>query len=224
MNKKNKMLLVVLSFVVVCAIGYALFSENITVTGTATASGNFSLKLSCMNATDNSNFIEANRAYKNVDISNPSISCSNNTITSSVTLNRPGSIHTFLIEVENTGTIPFRLKSVENVKNGSIATIENVELSDYDLFISDEVNYIYTSFLFDSIWEDPETIENGYVEPNYIGDSYPFNTYNFTNVIIPGGKAVFYIETWWQEIATESLPNGVDLNSEYKLNFEQITN
>ena len=46
----------------------------------------------------------------------------------------------------------------------------------------------------------------------------------FTNVIIPGGKAVFYITSWWQEIATESLPNGVDLNSEYKLIFEQITN
>ena len=35
MNKNNKILIAVLAFVLVCVVGYALFSENITVTGTA---------------------------------------------------------------------------------------------------------------------------------------------------------------------------------------------
>ena len=47
MNKSNKILLGVLSFVVVCVVGYALFSENITVTGTATAKGSFDITASC---------------------------------------------------------------------------------------------------------------------------------------------------------------------------------
>ena len=47
MNKSNKILLGVLSFVVVCVVGYALFSEKITVTGTATASGNFDINYTC---------------------------------------------------------------------------------------------------------------------------------------------------------------------------------
>ena len=47
MNKSNKILLVVFSFIVVCVIGYALFSENITVTGTATAQGTFDTTVTC---------------------------------------------------------------------------------------------------------------------------------------------------------------------------------
>ena len=35
MNKNNKLLIGMLTFVVVCVVGYALFSENITVTGSA---------------------------------------------------------------------------------------------------------------------------------------------------------------------------------------------
>ena len=47
MNKGNKILLGVLSFVVVCVVGYALFSETITVTGTATANGSYELTTTC---------------------------------------------------------------------------------------------------------------------------------------------------------------------------------
>ena len=45
MNKNNKLLIGMLTFVVVCVVGYALFSENITVTGSATASGDWSISL-----------------------------------------------------------------------------------------------------------------------------------------------------------------------------------
>ncbi len=47
MNKGNKILLAVLAFVLVCVSGYALFSENITVTGSATASGDWSITATC---------------------------------------------------------------------------------------------------------------------------------------------------------------------------------
>ena len=47
MNKSNKILIVVLTFIVVCVVGYALFSENITVTGSATAKGSFDITTTC---------------------------------------------------------------------------------------------------------------------------------------------------------------------------------
>ena len=47
MNRRNKILVGVLAFVLVCVVGYALFSESITVTGTATADGNFNITATC---------------------------------------------------------------------------------------------------------------------------------------------------------------------------------
>ena len=47
MNKGNKILLAVLAFVLVCVVGYALFSESITITGSATASGDWGITATC---------------------------------------------------------------------------------------------------------------------------------------------------------------------------------
>ena len=47
MSKSNKILLGVFAFVVVCVMGYALFSETITVTGSATAKGEFNISTTC---------------------------------------------------------------------------------------------------------------------------------------------------------------------------------
>mgnify|MGYP003308183578 CR=1 FL=1 len=43
MNKKNKILVGCLSLLLVLSVGYALFSETITINGTATAKGNFDI-------------------------------------------------------------------------------------------------------------------------------------------------------------------------------------
>lgn len=58
MNKGNKILLAILSFVVVCVVGYALFGENITVTGTAKAEGTFDIGVSCVTGFS-SDFLDA---------------------------------------------------------------------------------------------------------------------------------------------------------------------
>lgn len=47
MSKSNKILLGVFAFVVVCVMGYALFSETITINGTATAKGEFNITTTC---------------------------------------------------------------------------------------------------------------------------------------------------------------------------------
>ena len=47
MNKGNKTLVGILAFVLVCVVGYALFGENINVTGSATASGDWGITATC---------------------------------------------------------------------------------------------------------------------------------------------------------------------------------
>ena len=47
MNKKNKILVGCLALLLVLSVGYALFSETITINGTATAKGNFDIVLGC---------------------------------------------------------------------------------------------------------------------------------------------------------------------------------
>ena len=68
MNKGNKILLGILAFVVVCVVGYALFGETITVTGSATASGEWSITTTCVSglSQDIKNFMLQYRKKKYV--------------------------------------------------------------------------------------------------------------------------------------------------------------
>ena len=46
MNNKNKILVGCLALLLVLSVGYALFSETVTINGTATAKGNMDLTVS----------------------------------------------------------------------------------------------------------------------------------------------------------------------------------
>ena len=85
MKSKNNILVGCLALLLVLSVGYALFSETVTINGTATAKGDFSLKVSCMNAEENELFVEKNE-FKNVGVSDSIISCNGTTVTSSVSL------------------------------------------------------------------------------------------------------------------------------------------
>ena len=49
MNNKRKSIIVVLLFLVVMTMGYALFSETVTIGGTATGKGNLSVIINDIN-------------------------------------------------------------------------------------------------------------------------------------------------------------------------------
>ena len=54
MSKNNKIILVILTFIVSLMIGYALFSETVTISGTATSQGQFKITTSCITGFSNS--------------------------------------------------------------------------------------------------------------------------------------------------------------------------
>ena len=119
-KKKNKILIGCLALLLVMTVGYALFSENITINGTATAKGDFAYEIETMKGIDAD--IKKNNVYAvlndygvtgadmnfgNEDgVAESSISNTTNTITYSAALTNQGQSQYFTAKITNTGTIP----------------------------------------------------------------------------------------------------------------------
>ena len=137
-NKNNKLLVAMLSFVVVCVVGYALFSDNIKVTGSATASGDWAITATCEEGISSS-FSSAIQSFVNIDeiikeggYGNSSCSVSGNTVTMSTELKYPTAQRAFTIKFKNEGNMDAFLFKVgtKPVKNTSI-TVYNSDNSIY---------------------------------------------------------------------------------------------
>ena len=110
MYKGNKILLGILAFIVVCVVGYALFSETITVTGTATTQGSFDIVGTCQ-AGLNSEFIETvtyefDSNYYETGYRTSNCSFNGDKGTLEVDFEYPGAKRYFTIKLTNNGTIP----------------------------------------------------------------------------------------------------------------------
>lgn len=109
MKRQSVLIIGVISFLIAISIGYAIFSENLEVNGTASAQGTFDVEFTsigeptCLGLTST---CDAN--------SLASISSDKNTL--NVTVNKlefPGSYVTIPITITNKGTIPAILKNIE---------------------------------------------------------------------------------------------------------------
>ena len=130
MNKSNKILLGVLSFIVVCVVGYALFSETITVSGTATASGDFSFEKKCF-AGDSRN------VYQDLEqggYGTESCTVNGNNVSISTELLYPTAQRVYTIEIKNTGAIDGMVKVNEELfpDQASTLQIKSVSLELYN--------------------------------------------------------------------------------------------
>lgn len=105
MKNGNKILLGIFTFVLVCVIGYALFSDTISITGSATTSGDWSITASCSDTIP----AEVQEDYALDDIQggyeNDSCTVSGNTITSKATLLYPSAMKLHHAEYKNTGSV-----------------------------------------------------------------------------------------------------------------------
>ena len=115
MKKQNIAIIGVIAFVLAIAVGYALFSETITVTGTATAKGSFDVEFTEVGNPTCSGFSEectkANLAV---------ISEDKNTLTVTVDkLQYPGAYVEIPVTVTNVGTIPAILTGITESGIGS---------------------------------------------------------------------------------------------------------
>ena len=147
MNNKNKILVGCLALLLVLSVGYALFSDTITINGTATAKGDFAFEITTMKGIDadikTSNMYAILNDYgvsgdtisfgseEGVEIS--SITNTNNTITYSASISEPGQSQYFTAKITNTGTIPMTFDIYYDYQEN--ATIEgNLLMNDGALF------------------------------------------------------------------------------------------
>lgn len=141
MMKKNLSVAVVLAVLLTLAVGYALFSQTINITGTATAQGSFNFSIECSTGlnsgiSDNLSTIISNYnsllTSQGVELipttvaGNDSSSCSTsgNTATMQTNLQYPGALQIFTVKVTNTGSISGKI-DMANQSSNSSATVLN---------------------------------------------------------------------------------------------------
>lgn len=99
MNKQKGIIIGILALIVTMMVGYAIFTETITINGTATAQGNFDLTYTC-NVTDGIGTCKVE----------------DNKITATSNFSKPGELVAYEISVTNEGSIPAVLKAVSSDK------------------------------------------------------------------------------------------------------------
>lgn len=109
MKKQSIAIIGVIAFVLAVAVGYALFSEKLTINGTATAKGDFDVEFTSVGTPTCSGFSGTCEAATLGTISNDK-----NTLTITVNkLQYPGAYVEIPVTVTNKGSIPAVLKSIE---------------------------------------------------------------------------------------------------------------
>ena len=123
MFKKNKILVGCLALLLVLSVGYALFSETITINGTATAKGNFDMTATCQSGYSEELVnagIKGSKDEGQTGFNNDSCSVSSgNKVSFQTGFDAPGAKREFTVKVTNTGTIDAMLdKSKSLVDHG----------------------------------------------------------------------------------------------------------
>ena len=136
-TRNNKLLLGILAFIVTLTIGYALFSQTVTVSGTSTASGTFKMQIT--NATvieqagSSGATVTVSGDKQSMSISVPKLEYPGAYVIIDYTIKNMGSINSLLTSVEITGADLFQTVGSTNavriqpaVKNVSYSTASSV--------------------------------------------------------------------------------------------------
>ncbi len=200
MNNKNKILIGCLALLLVLSVGYALFSETITINGTATAKGSFDITATCKIITESDG-----RDYYTMGGTGV-CDISTGVIKTTSTLNKPTDMVFYEVTLKNSGTIPAKLKNVTSPNN----------------FGTDgqDVNDIYIDF-DKSFMAQYKILENECTYDEECEES------NF--VLGPNETAVIAIMHRWvdsEELDLEEQPSvpasGVVMNYNLSFDFEQV--
>ena len=106
MKKKNMIIIGVIALILAVSVGYALFSDMLTINGTASAKGDFNLTYAC----------EIDESSSNEDLASCQVE-EGNKVTMKSTLSKPNESVLFHVTVTNDGTIPAVLKEVTSPNN-----------------------------------------------------------------------------------------------------------
>ena len=228
---RNKIFVGCLALLLVIVAGYALFSQNLNITGIAKAEGDFELTTSVVDLNESwakdYGFLNRNAVSSGI-VKNPLINVSGNVVTTSVELGIPGSFYNFAIKIKNTGTIPAKLSSIIDKTN-------NVPILDSDLGENETYpNDVYSvhqdennprgNFMFAELGTDSGYIDD-YTSDITTGDRW-FEEQNFNidmlkAVLDPGEEVYYFIHYNWASTSTTP-GEPLTLNWSLEFNFEQV--
>lgn len=192
MNKNNKLLIGMLTFVVVCVVGYALFSENITVTGSATASGDWSITASCSDtipAEVLSDYGKSGR--KQGGYEKDSCLVSGNRVTTSTTLLYPTAKKIYQVEYKNTGSVNAVFKMGPDA--ATVLQDASMQPGALDMKLSlynKKTNAIYKTYTGEDDFEEPG-YNYGYVYVDKVYIKSTSGSYLNTKTEILGNKSLY---------------------------------
>ncbi len=201
MNKQKGIVIGVLAFAVTMMVGYAIFSQNITINGTATAKGDFNISYTC-------DAIEYHGAIGECTIDGNKIITTSN-------LPRPDASTQYNIIITNSGSIPVVLKSAKSSNNYNM----DFTAKGNEIYLDKETLLLaWYSFPFPGPIGDTEvenekiTLQPGksiLMEINHVWDDYNSDETTYNNIGI---------------YEQPKLPEeGVTMTYDIELGFEQIT-
>ena len=143
MNKtRNKIFVGCLALLLVMVAGYALFSQNLNITGTAKAQGNFSVTMTCTPGLTNEGFLNANylgyAPKKDNNYANDSCTVNGNKVTYQAELKMPGAVRNFTIKMTNSGSMDAILNARKDVKLSSEICIGNYDTGEFNNCVTDD--------------------------------------------------------------------------------------
>lgn len=129
MKKQNIAIIGVVAFILAVAVGYALFSDTLTISGTATAKGDFGVEFTSIGEIKKVGYTETNDSHGDGTEANIAVISKtkhdNDTLTITVNkLDYPGAYVEIPVTITNKGSIPAKLKNIKetNVTGGDTVT------------------------------------------------------------------------------------------------------
>lgn len=134
MKKQNIAIIAVIALVLAVSVGYALFSQTLTITGTAKASGSFDVQFTEIGDIKSYGYIDTNAVEGEEDTAAKAriakIEDNGHKLTISVDrLSYPGAYVTIPVKVQNKGSIPVKLKEIHQVDDSGNVTVTRDESS-----------------------------------------------------------------------------------------------
>ena len=200
-KRKNKILVGCLALLLVMAVGYALFSENITINGTATAKGNFDLSYTC---------------EKQEMGGTGTCSIEGQTITTTSNLTKPTDMVNYGVKITNTGSIPAVLKTVDSPNNC-------LDDSEFQKTCPGDEIYFDSSKGLSAEYALGKLNNDGEIDVQYSKDS---EAEKAEITLQPGESMAVVISHRWRDSDSLTQPvlpeEGASINYNVTLGFEQV--
>ncbi len=210
-NKKSKILIGCLALLLVLSVGYAYFSQNITINGTATAKGSFDLTSTCEMVTED--FTLGDGTSIPASTGTGTCKVEGNKITTTSTFSKPSDEVYHNVTITNNGTIPAVLKTVDSSNN-----VDESLVNTGDVYYLDKQNLLMGFYRIALNGQVQETFGDSAVEAAKL-------------VLQPNETITLVINQAWvnnEDIGFETQPKlpeeGATMNYNIVLGFEQIIN